>query len=382
MRFLSRCALAPTRWCLGCACVIAALTAAAAAGQTAAQAPAADASAFPGASWDAAAAGSWSVPRLEALRAFLKTTATTALMVLDDGRPVFEYGDLTRVSKVASVRKSVLALLFGKDVEAGRIDLARTVKQLGLDDVQPFMPVEEAATLEQLLAARSGVYLPAGNEELTVLSPRRGSQPPGTYFQYQNWDFNAAGAAFEKITGRDIFEAVEQDLARPLQMQDFSKARQRKNSSMPDSRFPEYAMYFSTRDMARLGLLMLRGCKWREAQVVPRPWCQRITTLVTPQRDIHPFPLGSGAWANHWGYGLLWWVWDAGEPKGSVSGPYSGAYSAMGAYGQYITVLPTLDLVVAHKVDFDEAEAQGRTVPGVGPHEYDAILQLVIAAQP
>ncbi len=380
MRFLSRCALAPTRWCLGCACVIAGLTAAAAAGQTAAQAPAADASAFPGASWDAAAADGWSVPRLEALRAFLKTTATTALMVLDDGRPVFEYGDLARVSKVASVRKSVLALLFGKDVEAGRIDLARTVKQLGLDDVQPFMPVEEAATLEQLLAARSGVYLPAGNEELTVLSPRRGSQSPGTYFQYQNWDFNAAGAAFEKITGRDIFEAVEQDLARPLQMQDFSKARQRKNSSMPDSRFPEYAMYFSTRDMARLGLLMLRGCKWREAQVVPRAWCQRITTLVTPQRDIHPTQLGSGAFANRWGYGLLWWVWDASEPSGVVSGPYSGAYSAMGAYGQYITVLPTLDLVVAHKVDFDEAEAQGLTVPKVQAHEYDAILQLVIAA--
>jgi CubicO group peptidase (beta-lactamase class C family) len=179
MRFLSRCALAPTRWCLGCVCVIAGLTAAAG-GQAAAQAPAADASAFPGASWDAAAAGGWSVPRLEVLRAFLKTTATTALMVLDDGRVVFDYGDLARVSKVASVRKSVLALLYGKGVETGQIDLARTVKQLGLDDVHPFMPVEEAATLEQLLAARSGVYLPAGNEELTVLSPRRGSQSPGT----------------------------------------------------------------------------------------------------------------------------------------------------------------------------------------------------------
>jgi hypothetical protein len=63
-----------------------------------------------------------------------------------------------------------------------------------------------------------------------------------------------------------------------------------------------------------------------------------------------------------------------------VSGPYSGAFSAMGAFGQYITVLPTLDLVVAHKVDFDEAEAQGLTVPKVQPHEFDAILQLLIAA--
>jgi hypothetical protein len=44
-------------------------------------------------------------------------------------------------------------------------------------------------------------------------------------------------------------------------------------------------------------------------------------------------------------------------------------------------VLPTIDLVVAHKVDFDAAEAQGRPEPTVRPHEYDAILQLLIAAQ-
>ena len=364
---------------LAAVCAAIALTAASTAAR---QTSAADAPAFPGTSWEAASAASWSTPRLEALRVFLKSSATTAMLVLENGRPVFEYGDLSQVSKVASVRKSVLALLYGKAVESGRIDLDKSVKALGLGDEQPFLPLEEEATLFHLLAARSGVYLPAGNAELTVLSPRRGSHPPGTYFQYQNWDFNAAGAAFEKITGRDIFDAVEQDLARPLQMQDFSRARQRKNSSMPDSRFPEYAMYFSTRDMARLGLLMQRGCAWREAQIVPRSWCRRITTLVTPHRDIHPFPLGSGAWASRWGYGLLWWVWDAGEPEGTVTGPYSGAYSAMGAFGQYITVLPVMDLVVAHKVDFDEAEAQGRPVPKVQPHEFDTMLQLLIAAKP
>lgn len=362
---------------LGYACALAALAAGSAAAWQAAESPR-----FPDRSWTLTPTdGNWSKARLDALQAFLKTIDTTALMVVDDGRLVFEYGDVARVSKVASVRKSVLALLYGQGVESGRIDLAKTVKQLGLDDVQPFMPGEDGATLEHLLAARSGIYLPSGNQELTALSPRRGSQSPGTYFQYQNWDFNAAGAAFEKLTGRDIYEAVENDLARPLQMQDYSVARQRKLTAMPDSRFPEYAMYFSTRDMARLGLLMLRGCAWRGQQLVPGGWCRRITTLVTPHHDIHPSQLGSGAWASRWGYGLLWWVWDAQEPPGVVSGPYSGAYTAMGAYGQYITVLPTLNLVIAHKADFDAAEAAGRPVPQVRPHEFDAILQLVIAAQ-
>jgi CubicO group peptidase (beta-lactamase class C family) len=60
------------------------------------------------------------------------------------------------------------------------------------------------------LTARSGIYLPSGNDGLTSLSPRRGAEAPGTHFQYQNWDFNAAGTAFEKITGADVFDALEQ----------------------------------------------------------------------------------------------------------------------------------------------------------------------------
>jgi len=337
----------------------------------------------PGSAWatiDSAATTPSSAARFDALRAFLKTTPTTGLMAVVGGRVAFQYGDVARVSKVASVRKSVLAMLYGKHVAAGRVDLGQTVKQLGLDDLQPFLPEEEGATLLQLLTARSGIYLPAGNPELTALSPRRGSQSPGTYFQYQNWDFNAAGAAFEKLTGTRIFDAVETDLARPLGMQDFSVSRQKAISAMPDSRFPEYAMYFSTRDMARLGLLMLRGGSWNGAQLIPRAWCERITTLVTPHRDIHPTNLGSGAWASRWGYGMLWWVWDAPTLPGVITGPYSGAYTAMGAFGQYITVLPVLDMVIAHKLDFDEAEAQGRKVPEVQPYEFDAILQLLIAA--
>ena len=79
--------------------------------------------------------------------------------------------------------------------------------------------------------------------------------------------------------------------------------------------------------------------------------------------------------SRRWGYGVLWWVWDAPVWPGVVTGPYQGAYSAMGANGQYITVLPALDMVIAHKVDFDEDG--GREVQ---PLEFDAILQMVIAA--
>lgn len=333
---------------------------------------------FPGKDWERVEkpeSAGYSSARLEALRVWLKSNRTTAMLVSVEGKILFEYGDLARVSKVASVRKSVLAMLYGKYHAAGKVDLRKTVKQLGLDDVNPFLPIEQEATLLHLLTARSGIYLPSGNESLTSLSPRRGAQVPGTYFQYQNWDFNAAGTAFEKLTGKDIFDALEQDLARPIGMQDFDRSRQRKNSSLPDSVHPEYAMYLSTRDMARLGLLMLRGGEWNGKPILPKGWSSYITTLVTPHQDMHPVQFSLRTRPGLWGYGMLWWVWDAPVLPGMVTGAYQGAYTAMGANGQYITVLPAMDTVIAHKVDFDEDGSRE-----VNPDEFSAILQMVIAS--
>jgi CubicO group peptidase (beta-lactamase class C family) len=341
-----------------------------------------DVSVFPGREWqrvDAKEAG-FSEVKLEVLRGWLKTQKTTGLVVVSGGRVVLEHGDVAHVSKVASVRKSILAMLYGRYVESGNIDLERTVVDVGLEDLTPYLAAEREATLRHVLMARSGIYLPSGTPSLDPLLPARGSHAPGTFFQYSNWDFDAAGAAFEKLTGRDIYEALETDLAKPLGFQDFSRARQEKHDMVPASRFPEYAMYLSARDMARIGLLMLRRGNWDGKQIVPADWVDEITTLVTHEEDIQPV-IGGPTFANRWGYGMLWWVWDAPNVRGAITGPYQGAYTAMGAYGQYITVLPVLDLVVAHQVAFEEAdERAGRTIAEVKPWEYDALLGMIIAA--
>lgn len=333
---------------------------------------------FPIPDWNPPApeAQGFSSAKLDVLRAWLKTQQTTALHISVKGRVVFEYGDVRRVSKVASVRKSILAMLYGRMLAEGKVNLDQTVERLGLEDVSPFLPIEKHATLFHLLTARSGIYLPTANKELADLMPRRGSQAPGTYFQYQNWDFNAAGTAFEKVSGKDIFTALEEDIARPIGMQDFDRKIQRKNDEMPITKHPEYAMYLSTRDMARIGLLMLAGGRWNGNPVLPERWSQQITQLVTPPAELHP--LGVGAHKSHigrWGYGMLWWVWDAPDLRGAVTGPYQGAYAAIGANGQYITVLPALDLVFAHKVDFDSDGARN-----ISPSEFHTILQMVIDA--
>ena len=68
------------------------------------------------------------------------------------------------------------------------------------------------------------------------------------------------------------------------------------------------------------------------------------------------------------------WVWDAPVFPGRIyDGPLQGAYTAMGTGGQYITVLPKEDIVIAHKVDIDK-DARAN----ISPEGYDAVLAMVI----
>jgi len=208
-------------------------------------------STFPVTAWEKVTpeSANYSSAKLDALRVWLKTQHTTGMQVVVSGRVLFEYGDITQVSKIASVRKSILGMLPGNYVVGGKINLQKTVKELGLEDVNKFLPIEEQATLQNLIMSRSGIYLKADPN-----APRKGSQTPGALFYYNNWDFNAAGTAFERLTGRNIFDALETDLARPIGLEDYDRKKQKKIQTVPDkliSVHPEYAMYLSTRDMAR-----------------------------------------------------------------------------------------------------------------------------------
>lgn len=332
---------------------------------------------YPDKDWqksDKAEALGFSTKRLQAITPLLESLDTTAMMVIAHGRVVYEYGDLTRISYLASCRKSILAMLYGNYVAAGQIQLNKTLRDLNFDDVGGLQPKELDATVENLITARSGIYHPASYPgDASDSAPPRSSQRPGTYYLYNNWDFNAAGLAFEKMTGKDIYDALESDLARPIGMQDFDRSLQKKEGDAKRSVIPAYPMHLSTRDMARIGYLMLREGNWNGRQVIPRDWARHIVSLVTPVDDMNPPSWKEYAQGSLWGYGYMWWVWDGHKREG----PFAGAYTARGAIGQYITVFPGLDVVVAHKT---VPAARGERTRNVSGMEYQAILMHVVTA--
>jgi CubicO group peptidase (beta-lactamase class C family) len=313
--------------------------------------PLAQSNVIPGERWSRVAApadAGYCAAPLDAVTAHVRTLGTTALTVVVGGRLLFDYGPQDEVTYLASVRKSILAMMFGKYVANGTIRLDATMGELGISDVGGLLPLEQKATVRQLLAARSGVYHEAANAACTGCGSTAGDPPgprgtvtPGSHFLYNNWDFNALGTIFEKAVGKDIYVAFDEDFARPLQMQDYRVDAQRRARRPQVSEHSAYHFYLSTRDMARLGLLMLRNGRWGSQRLISEEWIEEMVTPVTPVAEMNPDTMRQGPF----GYGYLWWIWDGPWNTGI----YKGAYTGIGAIGQFITVLPELDMVIAHK---------------------------------
>ena len=99
----------------------------------------------PGADWDFAKMAGYAPAGFEAAEAKLVALPTTSLMVVTGGRVVYRYGDIAQVSYLASARKSVLSMLYGKYVANGTINLDRTMGELGIDEDDGLLPIEKTA---------------------------------------------------------------------------------------------------------------------------------------------------------------------------------------------------------------------------------------------
>jgi len=316
------------------------------------------AQAQPWQSVDPASAG-WSAGKLKAAQDYAASLKPTAVMVVQDGKVIASWGDVSREVNVASVRKSLLSTLYGIAVSEGRISLGSTLADLGIDDKPPALTAaEKQATVRDLLMARSGIYHPAAYEtgDMRRNRPERGSHVPGTFWWYNNWDFNALGTIYRQQTGEDIFRSFAQRIAAPIGMEDFS-ARHGRYIAERQSEHPAYPFSLSARDVARFGQLFLDGGRWNGRPIIPASWVRESTTAY------------SATDRGSMGYGYLWWTLNP-----QVFGP--GAALASGYGGQAIAVVPSKRLVVVQIVD------PAQNAKGVRTSHFVDLLQQIAAAAP
>ncbi len=321
----------------------------------------------PGTTWDSVdpAKASWSTELLEQARSWSASVHASAVMIVQHGSVIAEWGDTTKRMELASVRKSLLSALIGIAVVRQQINLAAEIGTLGIDDNAPSLTAEEkTATVRELLEARSGIYHAALYETagMAAQRPPRGSHPPGTFWYYNNWDFNTLGAIYLHTTGTSVFDALDREIAKPIGMQDYRPSVGVYFTGAA-SVYPAYPIRMSARDLARFALLYLRGGRWGNQQVVPAAWVRASTTPYSKS--------GFGP-----GYGYLWWTGflDPGRPTSSVHLP-KDSFFAWGAGGQYAVVIPPMDLVVVYRIDRDEPGYRETSLRELG-----RLLWLVLAA--
>jgi CubicO group peptidase (beta-lactamase class C family) len=292
----------------------------------------------------------WSSEKLAAAKAYADSIHTSAVMIVQGGRVVYEWGDFDKKITSYSVRKSLISALYGIYTANGAIDVNETLEQLGIDDSPDSLTKDEKrARIVDILRARSGVYHPVDFESPAQkqFRPARGSHAPGTFWFYNNWDFNVLGTIFEKKTSKKIGQAFFERIAEPIGMQDF-RPDDVFYLGGPDSVHPAFLFEISARDLARFGLLYLRKGYWMERPIIPGEWVDKST---------HANEMIRFGGVETGGYEYLWWVEYGGRHLPEATLP--GMYSARGAGGHYLLVIPSLDLVIVHRVDND---ATGRDV--------------------
>lgn len=266
--------------------------------------------------------------RLEKVKKFYNKKAFAGLLVVKDGAVAIDWGQNNRRLPVHSIRKSMLSALYG--MHLSDIDLKANLMALGIDDNGRLTEQERLATMFDVLASRSGVYLPAAAEggEMVRNRPNRGSHTPGSYWWYNNWDFNVAGTLYRQLTGEEIFASFKQHLADPLQMQDYRDI----DGYYVKAESEHHAFQFrmSSRDLARLGLLYARQGLWQGQQVLPQEWITQSTKALSQTDMGSKYPPA---------YGMMWWVDE------------DGSFSARGAGGHILAVYPEKDMVVVLRTD-------------------------------
>lgn len=279
-----------------------------------------------------------------------------AFVVVRDGRIVFEHcrqdvrpSDLQQIN---SVTKSVVGMLVGIALRVGAL---RDVRQT----IGDFLPearlrgVDERVhgiTIEQLLTMTSGFEWDEravddcllgkcsrfGGERLRFILSRPLAYRPGTQFNYDSHAAHLLSIVLARATGRALDRFAREALFDPLGIEHFEWTVDEEGHA-----FAGRGLSLATRDMAKLGLIMLSGGEWQGERLLDEPYAHEAA-----------MPHSAGGWpVDNARYGYLWWV----EPRG---------YFATGFGEQFVFVVPKEGIVAAVSSDNGKAPKHVRRLFG------------------
>jgi len=154
---------------------------------------------------------------------------------------------------------------------------------------------------------------------------------PGSAWAYNSGAAIAMGGVIRELSGRNVDDFARSELFEPIGATGETWARS------PYDGLPHCGggLNLKATDLARVGYLVLRHGRWGDREIVPRAWLDLTTAPVTRGSPVFFSSYGSA-------YGYFWWLFPTRR-----GGTDTGIIAASGSGGQWLFVIPSLDLVVA-----------------------------------
>jgi CubicO group peptidase (beta-lactamase class C family) len=274
-------------------------------------------------------------------RAYVESYETQSLLVFKADTLIYEeywnsHGPET-VSNSFSAAKTVVSMLVGIATDEGYIK--------SIDEpVCHYLPEfsgkgKEKITIRHLLMMASGLnWGESGSDPLSenaesyygwdlhgLVTRQKVARKPGELFLYQSGNTQLLGYVVEKATGKDLTDYADEKLWQPLGAE--HPAFWSLDSKNGDEK-SFCCLYSTSRDFARIGMLLSHNGNWKGRQLIPEWYFKE---MVTPQK------MATEEHIPNTRYGLHVWTFSGyGEP----------VYYCRGIKGQYIIALPQRDLVV------------------------------------
>ena len=264
------------------------------------------------------------------------------LLVKNNQIIIEEYFNDNAVNKqhdLRSVTKSIRSILLGIAIDKGFIQniddpilkyLKSTVPKKNLDKGKDKITIRHLLTMSTGLDCNDWDKKSEGQED-KVYRKKDWIQytldlplvnEPGTVSKYCSIGVVVLAEIISQASGMTIDQFAKKYLFNPLGISNVSWNHTSNKEVIPSGK----RLYMTSRDMAKIGQLILNNGKWNKKQVVSEKWIEESTTPKTKITGID--------------YSYLWW-----NIPFKVNEIAILSKTATGNGGQYIMVLPELDMV-------------------------------------
>lgn len=275
-----------------------------------------------------------------------KSGKTDSLLIAYKGKLLFESyfrrGRANYPHYQMSITKSYTTMALGRAMQLGYLsmeDLDKPVLSfLKKLDASKLAKGAEKITLHEAMHMSSGIRLPKKKINQLIEQPERllgqgqiqaylqFSSPISSYprnYKYQAADPSISMQVLQSVVPGSAEEFIRDELLKPMGIENYRW--QDDLSGLPKSAAGSSVL---SRDMIKMGLLVLNGGKWKGKQHIPEAFLKKGTAAI-----VQTSP------SSHYGY--FWWrqTWEIAQKK-------YPCIQGRGAGGQFIFVLPTLDLVI------------------------------------